>query len=707
VAKAKKKKLVVVESPNKIKKIASFLGPDFVVKSSVGHIMDLPQKGLNIDIKDDFKPTYQVIPKKRDVVKDLKAVAKDIDEVYLAADLDREGEYISASVQHVLKKRGRKFYRVTFAEITKKAVLEAFKNPGVVNTDLVEAQKTRRILDRLVGFKITPFLWQRGKSKSEPSRSAGRVQSVGLRLIVERQKEIDAFKPVKYWTVDALVANKAKKEFTVNLVMKNKLAIDSEDKADKVVATLKKYDFNVDKVTKKSTKSSSSAPFTTSTLQQAASTILHWGSKKIMSVAQKLYEQGLITYMRTDSVAISKEAIKEMRVLIPKVTSKKHLPAKANAYKVKKGKAQEAHEAIRPSNLVDDLITILGTILDTDQKNLFELIWRKAIASQMAPAIFDKVEILVKCGKYKLKALGQTQTFDGFLNVWKYATTKEVTLPIVKEGEKLIKKEIAHKEHETKPPARFNEASLVKEMEANGVGRPSTYASIIEVLKLRKYVDMDGKAFIPTPVGVEVSDFLMVHFDAIIEVDFTAKMEDALDEIAAGDKTRLEVLQEVWKELKGAIDKANINLRTNEVSTEVCPNCKASMYVRLNRKTQQEFLVCSDKKCNSTYDKDDEGKPVKRKEELLGKPCPECGCDLLKRSGKFGTFYGCKGYQNGCKITANENGEFRIPQKVKKTGKKCPKCKKDMLERKNKSTGESFFGCSGFPKCRHVISKTE
>lgn len=697
-----KKKLVVIESPSKIKKLQSFLGKDYIVKASFGHVMDLPRKGLGIDIKNDFEPSYEVLPKKKDAIVELKKAAKGVDEVFLACDPDREGEQICECIQQILKRKGVTFYRVTFNEITKSAVTKAFASPRSVDEDLVEAQKARRLVDRLTGFKISPLLWRKGKGE-ETSRSAGRVQSVGLQMIVERQKEIDAFVPVKYWSVEALVTDGADK-FTMELMLKHKLYLDTQAKADKAVDIIEKNDLVVDSVEKKQEQKRPYAPFTTSTLQQACSSVLNWTPKKTMQVAQTLYEAGDITYMRTDSNALSKEAVDAVRVLIPTIASKRHLPSKPNTFKSKGKNTQEAHEAIRPTNLADDLPKIIASrVMTSDEKKLVEIIWRRAVASQMAPAVFDKVEVIAKAGKAKLKAIGQLQSFDGYLKIWTYGDNKESVLPILKVGQKLDKLEVKAIEHETKPPARYNGASLVKELEANGVGRPSTYAAIIDTLLARNYVKMDGKAFVPTDTGIEVSDFLKEHFKNIINVGFTSQMEEDLDKIAAGGKTRLDLLTPFYGELKDTISEVKTKLSTNEVAEDPCPACGEPLFIKLNRKENQRFFACSSKDCKRTFNMDDDGKPVERVVEKLDDPCPECGGDLIKRTGKFGTFYGCSGWKSGCKVTAKEDGTIRLPPKD--TGKKCKKCKKGtMLERKNRSSGEKFLGCSRYPKCKNVES---
>jgi DNA topoisomerase IA/intein/homing endonuclease len=1224
-----KKKLVVVESPGKIKKIGSFLGPEYIIRASMGHIMDLPQKGLGIDVKKDFEPEYAVIPKKKETVADLKKVSKDVDEVYLASDNDREGSWISESVRRVLERKGLVFHRIVFNSITKKEILDAVANPSVIDTNLVEAQQARRILDRLMGFKISPLLWRHEKSKEEKSRSAGRVQSVGLRMIVDRQKEIDAFKAVKYWTIEVTLSD-GKEEFVVQVVQKDKLSISSAEMAEKIVKILEEQEFIVESVDKSQEKKNPPAPFTTSTLQQVGSGALSWKGDRTMEVAQKLYEGGhclhpktLVTtadgvvhtieevvnnklsaivgvdnegkaavlevtnysvreapatlyrittsknhsiivtgdhpllklqstqgqqwvkaselrvgdylgsqeriviqnqkstifdllehlpldrqdqvlvllhddapssdlkewikkeklaestiykyqrnktltlktyleirrlykaidnyykglqyrsarseaiypelyitpqlsrwiglvlgdgsiglnsvtvrkpditpeiysqyyreafgdgvvrksgktsmisklfmealgythgkkskvlfipefimrledhciegfvsgcwdadgsikkspqangckvsissgskkfidsmrllllrlgvvasyhtekqekinawrsiingqtlvarsdqhylyinsgswnafyrsvrsylinrlsqleivnrsmetrlykrdkqsrvpindyielirsqsgttkqelgqkleidywnyygkvhgqgrtrlsyfnkeqvrrigeilsnelmlelgsndiywediknievlnnsdkkhcrevydlttsqhnftcngfithncsYMRTDSVTIAQEAIDGLRTLIPTITGPKYLPSAANVYQNKSKNAQNAHEAIRVTHF-DDLPQILMGIHDLDEKKLGELIWRRTVASQMTPAVYDKVEVVVKAGKVALKASGQTQVFDGYLKVWTHTDTKELALPDLKVGQKLTKIKIESVEHETKPPARYTDASLVKELESNGVGRPSTYATVAKTLLARGYVKVSGKAYEPTPKGVEVSDFLKEHFSNLINVSFTAQMETELDEVAEGQKTRLELLRKFYKELSDTIEVVKTKFATNEVSAEACPICKAQMFVKLNRKDNQRFLACSNKDCKKTFNMDENEKPVERKVEKLDKPCPECGGDLLKRTGKNGIFFGCENYkEKGCKVTASADGTIKVPPK--NTGKKCKKCKRGtMLERKNRTTGEVFLGCSNYPKCKNAES---
>jgi len=691
---------VVVESPGKISKISHILGSDYTVKASMGHLLDLPQKGLGIDVKNNFEADYQVIPKKKETVADLKKAAKEVDEVYLASDNDREGSFISESIRRVLDRKGLTFHRVVFNAITKSEIEKAFASPSVIDTNMVESQMTRRLVDRLTGFKISPLLWRQTKSKEESSRSAGRVQSVGLQMIVDRQHEIDAFISVKYWTIEALVSDKID-QFTVELQTSDKLSISSQEKADKFVTYLQGQDFIVESIDKSQEQKKPYAPFTTSTLQQTASSILNWNPKKAMSVAQKLYESGFLSYVRTDSVILCDEAIKNLVVLVPKILSNQYLPSTPYIYQSKSKGAQEAHEAIRPTNLTDDLPQVLASVTG-DEAKLLELVWRRTIASQMSAALFDKVEVIVKAGKAKLKVTGQIQKFDGFLKIWTHTDTKETKLPELKVAQQLDKIEIKSVEHETKPPARYNGASLIKELENNGVGRPSTYASIIDTLIDRGYVEMDKKAFVPTQKGFEVSDFLKKHFSNIINVGFTSQMEEDLDKIAAGDKTKLELLTVFYKELSGTIDAVKAQISTNELSEENCPACKSPMFVKLNRQQNQRFLACSNKECKKTFNLDEAGKPVENKVEKLDKQCPECKGDLIKKTGKFGTFYGCTGYKDGCKVTASEDGTIKIPPKT--TGKKCKKCKKgNMLERTNKATGDKFFGCSRFQQgCKHV-----
>jgi reverse gyrase/ssDNA-binding Zn-finger/Zn-ribbon topoisomerase 1 len=410
------------------------------------------------------------------------------------------------------------------------------------------------------------------------------------------------------------------------------------------------------------------------------------------------------TYMRTDSVIMAKEAVDEVRVLIPTISSSRYLPSTPNVYQNKSKNAQEAHECIRNTHN-NDLATVLSGVHDPDEKKLLELIWRRTVASQMVPALYDKVEVVVKAGKVVLKASGQTQVFDGYLKIWTHTDAKELALPDLIAGQKLTKIKIESVEHETKPPARYTDASLVKELEANGVGRPSTYATVAKTLLARGYVKTSGKAYEATPKGVEVSDFLKEHFSNLINVSFTAQMETELDEVAEGKKTRLELLRKFYKELSDTIEVVKTKFATNEVSAEACPVCKSQLFVKLNRKDNQRFLACSNKDCKKTFNMDKDEKPVERQIEKLATPCPECGGELRKMTSSKGTvFYGCENYKGkGCKVTANERGEIRVPPKD--TGKKCKKCKKGtMLERKNRTTGELFYGCSNYPKCKNAES---
>jgi DNA topoisomerase-1 len=522
-------------------------------------------------------------------------------------------------------------------------------------------------------------------------------------MIVDRQKEIDAFRAVKYWTIEVTLST-GKEEFVVQVVQKDKLSISTAEMAEKIVKYLEEQEFVVESVDKSQERKNPPAPFTTSTLQQVGSGALSWKGNRTMEVAQKLYEGGHISYMRTDSVTIVQEAVDGLRTLIPTITGPKYLPTAANVYQNKSKNAQEAHEAVRITHF-DDLPQILMGVHDSDEKKLVELIWRRTVASQMVPAIYNKVEVVVKAGKVALKASGQTQVFDGYLKIWTHTDAKELALPDLTSGQKLTKIKIESVEHETKPPARYTDASLVKELESNGVGRPSTYATVAKTLLARGYVKVSGKAYEATPKGVEVSDFLKEHFSNLINVSFTAQMETELDEVAEGKKTRLELLRKFYKELSDTIEVVKTKFATNEVSAEACPVCKSQLFVKLNRKDNQRFLACSNKDCKKTFNMDKDEKPVERQIEKLATPCPECGGELRKMTSSKGTvFYGCENYKGkGCKVTANERGEIRVPPKD--TGKKCKKCKKGtMLERKNRTTGELFYGCSNYPKCKNAES---
>lgn len=657
-------KLLIVESPNKIQKISSFLGSEYKVLASVGHIREIPKEGINIDIKNGFVPTFDISKDKRDVVKKIKEEAKKADQIILATDPDREGEGISWHLYEVLDKASqKKCKRVTFVEITKKAITEALKSPRDIDMNLVDAQKARQVLDRLIGYKVSPVLWR----AVAPKTSAGRVQSVALKLICERQKEIEAFKPSDYWFVEALM--KAKNgEFWAKVVTKdkdNKYLDEKLAKAD--LEAIKTATFTVGKLEKTQKENKANPPFDTTSLQSAGSSLFGWSATKTNKNAQSLYEAGKVSYIRTDSYNISEEALTEVRKHIKENLGDKYLPAKANVYVKKSGAAsQEAHECIRPSHVEDQG----DDIDDSDQKKLYELIRARFIACQMPPMIVDVVNCMVKASsKHELIARGQAIKFDGWFKVYKYAKFEEATLPEMAEGEKLDLKDSKCTKHTTKPPARFNDGSLIKKMEADGVGRPSTRAQIIKNIQDKGYVEKAKEkpgGFVATPLGVKICDYLNPAFkDFFMDIKYTSSLEDSLDEIADGKKTYLGVLQAVYEVLQQHLKDSKDNM------------------------------------------------PERKEAVKMGAKCPVCKKgDIVEKDGKFGKFYSCDQYPK-CKTICSktEDGEFvaKKPSTAKKTGKKCPECEKkgrdgELLERKNKATGSAFLACNKYPSCRYTES---
>ncbi len=667
-------KLVVVESPTKARKLSGYLGKDFKIEASVGHVRDLPKSKLGVDVEKDFEPTYQVVRGKGKVVKQLKSAGKKADEVYLAMDPDREGEAIAWHVKYLLADAGvedAKFKRATFYEITKSAVLKSIENPGSVNLDLVDAQQARRVLDRLVGYKISPVLWR----KVRRNLSAGRVQSVALRLIVEREREREAFKPEEYWEIDvALKSNKTKLDLktifeegsaiddlpepvfiaSLNRINGEKHDISSEKQAKPAIADLKAADYEVAEVERKERRRSSKAPFTTSTLQQAAAYRLGFSAKQTMILAQQLYEEGLITYHRTDAVNLSDSAIKMARDHIQTEFGSKYLPQKPRIFKSKSKSAQEAHEAIRVTDIKIDKkqVPSQGAKLSDRHARLYDLIWRRFVASQMTPAVYDQTTILVdavnpenKDTTYRLRSSGSIMKFPGWRRL--FPTDSDNLLPEVEAEEKLDYLDINPQQKFTQPPARFNDASLVKELEKRGIGRPSTYASIISVIQDRGYVERENKYFKPTVIGETVNDFLLEHFPTIMDYDFTAEMEEDLDKIAEGDLKWKKVVKEFWDPMSDKIE-------------DVIENAERAQI------------------------------PV----EKTGEKCPECGekegGEVVIRTGKYGKFKSCSRYPD-CEYTA-EYVEYL-------DDRPCPLCEEGKIVIKNTRWGKKFYGCSRYPDC--------
>jgi len=659
-------KLFIVESPNKIATLRKILGSEYVIKASVGHVRSIPKKGINIDIKNNFTPTFEVSPDKRQVVKDLKDAAAKADEIILATDEDREGEAIAWHIYDLFNKECKaKCKRATFSAITKSAVLKSIENKRDIDMDQVHAQQARQILDRLVGYKISPLLW----FSVGAGTSAGRVQSIALKIVAEKEKEILDFKPTDFWYIDALLAGSTG-EFWAKVVTKDKdnRYLDEKLSLDDL-AELKKAEFSVSDIERKEKKSSPNPPFDTSSMLQAATSIYKWSVKKTTMLAQKLYESGKCTYIRTDSFNIAEEAMTEVRNLIKTSLNDDYLPSKPNFYKKKsKSSAQEAHECIRPTHCED----CGDDIGDPDEKKLYKLIRSRFISSQMTPMVMDTVVYTIKssCGK-ELVAKGQTVKFDGWSKHYPYANTQENDLPVVEKKDKLKLNDLKHSKHTTQAPPRYNEASLVKKLESEGVGRPSTYASIMESIKKRGYVDnakTSKGSLAATDLGMRVYEFLQSNFkDFFMDIHFTAQLEDQLGDIADNKKEYLSVIQDTYNILQEEIKKVKANDKDSPRKSDVT--------------TEEKCAQC------------------------------ETGF-IVKKHGKFGDFFSCDQYPT-CKTiyTACEDGTFKVKQSVKpkSTGRICPECEKagrdgQLLERKNKKYGNVFFGCSLYPKCKFTES---
>lgn len=639
------KTLVVVESPAKAKTIEKVLGKNYTVKASMGHLRDLPKSQFGIDIEENFKPKYINIRGKGDLIKSLKEAAKRADKVYLASDPDREGEAIAWHLAYLLGIPEDKCCRIEFYEITKPAIKNAVKSPRPINIDRVDAQQARRMLDRIVGYQLSPLLWR----KVRKGLSAGRVQSVTVRLICDREQEILEFVPEEYWTIGAFLRKSAQYvSFEAQLTTKNdkKIEVHTKDEATAIVADLMKRAYEVADVKKRERKRNPSPPFTTSSLQQDAARKLGFTSKKTMMLAQQLYEGlelgkkgpvGLITYMRTDSVRVSEIAQEEARELITSLYGEEYLPSEAPSYSAKK--SQDAHEAIRPTTLAltpKDLTQYLSR----DQLRLYRLIWERFMASQMVPAVYDTVTVDIKAGEYGLRAVGSQLKFAGFTMLYsedkdKKEKSKDVALPVLEVGQKLEAEKFEPKQHFTEPPPRYTEASLVKTLEEKGIGRPSTYSPTIETILSRGYVDKEEKKFVPTELGFVVTDLLKEYFTDIVDIPFTAQMETQLDEIAEGKYTKEEVLGRFYEPFAKTLEKAEEAIGHVELPVEVsdikCENCGEFMVVKQGR--YGKFLACPNfPSCRNT-------KPIVKD---MGVVCHKCGGHIIERHSKRGRiFYGC------------------------------------------------------------------
>ena len=722
------KSLVIVESPAKAKTIGKYLGSNFIVKASLGHVKDLPKKDLSVDVEHDFTPKYEVIEGKKKLMAELRAAAKDVDSVYLAADPDREGEAICWHLQEELesKKPGKPaFFRVMFNEITASAVQKAFEKPLAVNVHLVEAQQARRVLDRLVGYKISPLLWD----KVRRGLSAGRVQTVALRLIVEREREIRAFQKVEYWTIDVALNAKKAPVLTARLNRRNGEIpqIGNETDATAIVSDLDSAVYTVKSVATKEKKRNPVAPFITSTLQQDSSRKLRFSVKRTMGLAQGLYEGkelgaegavGLITYMRTDSVRVSDDAVAEVRGFIAERYGEQFVPKAPNVYPTKKA-AQDAHEAIRPTSVLRTPES-LEKLLAEDELKLYRLIWMRFIASQMNPALLDQTTIDVSTeGKsktpYVFRATGSVLKFEGFLKVYEEGKDQKDDededlkhkLPAVTEGETLRFKEILPEQHFTEPPPRYNEATLVKKLESDGVGRPSTYASILSTIQDREYVKKEGGKFVPTELGMVVTDLLLESFSDLFDVTYTARMEEELDEIEDGKLEWRVAMAEFYGRFEKDLDHAERNMtnikRMEKPTDLVCDKCGKPMVIKWGK--HGSFVACTGyPECTNTRELTVDLPDIEKNGDLGEQDeqeyCENCGRPMVLKKGRFGTFFACSGYPE-CKTTKQIGGEQRKDVPLEE---KCPQCDSNLVQKFGRY-GE-FVACSNYPKCKFVKQKT-
>ncbi|BBO81769.1 DNA topoisomerase 1 [Desulfosarcina ovata subsp. sediminis] len=709
------KPLVIVESPTKVRTIKKYLGNDYNVAATVGHIKDLPSKNLGIDIEKDFTPQYRTIPGKSKVLSQLKSAAGDTTDIYLAPDPDREGEAIAWHTAEVLKKKGRRFHRVLFHELTKKAILESMQAAQELDRNKYEAQQARRILDRLVGYQISPLLWRKVKG----GLSAGRVQSVSVRIICDRERAIQAFEPVEYWSITANLKGSHPPAFDAKLVRKNgkKIQIPDETTATAILRDLENAPFVLDKIVKRTTRRNPLPPFITSKLQQEAIRKLRFSAKKAMMIAQQLYEGidlgpgepvGLITYMRTDSTRIADEAAQEALQLITERFGPNYSNGKPRFFK-NKNKAQDAHEAIRPTS-VYHTPEKLKPYLSKDQMALYTMIWQRFMASQMAQALIDQKTLSIVAGGYTFTASGSSVKFAGFLAVYQSAdddaerSKGSQTLPELEEKSVLTPLGIVPKQHFTQPPPRFSEASLVKELEENGIGRPSTYAAILSTIRDKGYVELLKGYFRPTELGFIVNDLLIASFPEILDVEFTARMESDLDRVEQAEVESLAILNQFYgpfsKKLAEAVE-GMLSVKGVGMPTGLtCPLCKKNP-LRIKMGKNGHFLACSGyPECtySSDYERDEKGviapvAPVQS--EATDKVCDKCGKPMVIKRGRYGDFLACSGYPE-CKHTQSLNGGGN----AKATGVPCPQpgCDGEIVEKSSKR-GKIFYGCNRYPEC--------
>jgi DNA topoisomerase-1 len=740
------KPLIIVESPTKARTISRFLGGAYTVEASMGHVRDLPKSKISIDVENDFEPVYIIPEKAKEIVSKLKKQAKDASSIILATDEDREGEAISWHLVQALglgseeqiahgKEDGR-IKRIVFHEITKSAIEEALKNPRDLDLNLVDAQQARRVLDRLVGYELSPFLWR----KIRYGLSAGRVQSVAVRLVVEREREIEKFQKEEYWSIEASLSKLDDKKTFIGKLHKigeknvGKMDITKEADAKKIVADLSGAHYSITDITQKEVKRNPSAPFTTSTLQQEAARKLGFSAKQTMMIAQRLYEgvelgkeghQGLITYMRTDSLNLAASALTALKSQITTEFGAEYALSEPRFYANKSKGAQEAHEAIRPTDVTRKPQDI-EKHLDKNQYKLYDLIWKRTIACQMAPAVLEQtaVDIVAESGKskaetnpltlnashYMFRANGQTIKFDGFIRAYtegqdeKAEDEIEGVLPELSQGEKLELHELLPLQHFTEPPARYSDATLIKALEAHGVGRPSTYAPTLTTIQERGYVNKEDKKYTPTEEGVLVNDMLVENFPEIVDINFTSHIEEEFDDIAEGKIKWVEVMREFYGPFKTHLKEKEASVEKQiEVSTTPCPHCSKMMLIKYGR--MGKFLACPEEGSKVTQPMPEEAAKIKELEEKTkGELCPICGGPMKVHRGRFGFFLGCANYPK-CK---------GISKIWNKTGFLCPNCLAstdrkdkpgDVAEKKSRGRGKPFYGCTRYPDCNFVMNK--
>jgi DNA topoisomerase I len=698
------KTLVIVESPTKARTIGSFLGQNYQVEASMGHVRDLPSSRIGIDTENNFEPTYLVPKKAKDIVKNLKTLAADSSAVILATDEDREGESIAWHLLSALKLPELKLpvSRIAFHEITKSAIENALQNPRQIEMNMVDAQQGRRILDRLVGYSLSPFLWR----KVRYGLSAGRVQSVALRLIVEREKEIKGFQPKEYWSIEGDFLSSGKKKFKAKLHSLDnkaleKFSITTDSQAQEILENARNQEYEIKEVAVKEVGRNPASPFTTSTLQQEASRKLGYSAKQTMIAAQRLYEQGFITYMRTDSMNLAESALLQAKDVISERYGKEYSLPAPRRYQTKSKGAQEAHEAIRPTDMrrfpEDQRFSELS------QRKIYELIWKRTMASQMASAVAEQTsaDIASKKGDLIFRASGLRFVFDGFMRAYTEGRDEEIEedsekiLPELTKGSPVEISHIESLQHFTEPPARYTDATLVKTMEAHGIGRPSTYAPTLSTIQERGYVKKEDKKYFPTEEGELVNSLLVEHFPEIVDLNFTAKIESELDEIAEGKMNWREVMREFYTPFKKHLDEKEAEVEKQvEISQTPCPHCKEPMIIKFGR--MGKFLACPQGEKVTLPMPEEQAQIDILKEKTKDERCPLCGAEMTVRRGRFGFFLGCSKYPE-CK---------GISKIWNKTGFKCPKCKTgDVVEKKGRGRSKPFWGCNRYPDCEFLMNK--